>query len=61
MFAQEMETANVFVMPSSIENHSSTLIEAMIVGVPCVASDVGGISELITHGKTGFLYRFEEY
>jgi len=61
MFAQEMATANVFVMPSSIENHSSTLIEAMIVGVPCVASDVGGVSEVVTHGQTGFLYRFEEY
>ncbi len=61
LFAQEMATANVFVMPSSIENHSSTLIEAMVVGVPCIASDVGGVSEVVTHGQTGFLYRFEEY
>jgi glycosyltransferase involved in cell wall biosynthesis len=59
--ASEMASSNVFVMPSSIENHSSTLIEAMIVGVPCVASDVGGVGELIEHGETGFLYRFEEY
>ncbi len=59
--AKRMATINVFAMPSSIENHSSTLIEAMVVGVPCVASYVGGIPEAITHGENGLLYRFEEY
>jgi glycosyltransferase involved in cell wall biosynthesis len=59
--AKHMSTTNVFVMPSSIENHSSTLIEAMIVGAPCVASYVGGIPEYVTHKENGLLYRFEEY
>jgi glycosyltransferase involved in cell wall biosynthesis len=58
--AAEMAKSNVFVMPSSIENHSSTLIEAMIVGVPCVSSYVGGIPEYLTHNVNGLLYRFEE-
>lgn len=58
--AAEMAKCNVFVMPSSIENHSSTLIEAMIVGVPCVSSYVGGIPEYLTHNVNGLLYRFEE-
>lgn len=53
--------ANVFVLCSAIENHSSSLKEAMMVGVPCVASSVGGVPEYVSHGENGFLYRFEEY
>lgn len=59
--AKQMKSCNVFVMPSSIENHSSTLIEAMMVGAPSVSSNVGGISEYLQNGVNGFLYRFEEY
>lgn len=59
--AEEMAKANVFTMVSSIENHSSTLIEAMNVGVPAIASNVGGVAEYLTHKKNGLLYRFEEF
>lgn len=59
--AEYYEKARVFVLSSSIENHSSSLKEAMMVGVPSVASAVGGVPEYVTHGKNGFLYRFEEY
>lgn len=59
--AQYMETTNVFVVPSALENHSSTLKEAMIVGTPCISSYVGGVPEYVKHGENGFLYRFEEY
>lgn len=59
--AEELVKANVFVTPSSIENHSVSLREAMAVGVPCVASYVGGVPEVVEDGKTGRLYRFEEY
>lgn len=52
--------ANVFVCPSSIENSPNSLGEAQILGVPCVASYVGGIPDMITHGVSGFLYRFED-
>jgi glycosyltransferase involved in cell wall biosynthesis len=31
------------------------LIEAMAVGLPCIASDIGGIAEIITDGETGLL------
>lgn len=51
----------VFVLCSAIENHSSSLKEAMMVGTPSVASAVGGVPEYVVHGKTAFLYRFEEY
>ena len=41
--------------------YSSSLKEAMIVGVPDVASAVGGVPEYVRHGENGFLYKFEEY
>lgn len=50
-----------FVLCSSIENHSSSLKEAMIVGMPCAASAVGGVPEYVTHQKDALLYRFGEY
>lgn len=59
--AKQMATSNVFVIPSSIENHSSTLIEAMIVGAPCISSYVGGVPEYLIHNSNGLLYRFEEH
>ena len=52
--------ANVYVMPSAIENSSNSLCEAQILGVPVVASYCGGIPTLVEDGKTGYLYRYEE-
>jgi glycosyltransferase involved in cell wall biosynthesis len=59
--AKLMTRTRVFVMCSALENHSSTLKEAMAVGIPCVASNVGGVPEYVIHGENGFLYRYEEY
>jgi len=49
--------SHVFVCPSSIENSPNSLGEAMILGVPCVASYVGGIPDMLEHEKEGFLYQ----
>ena len=49
--------ANVFVLPSTIENSPNSLGEAMLLGVPCVASDVGGVTTMMTHEKEGFIYQ----
>ncbi len=46
-------TADVFVLPSLHESSPNALIEAMAVGMPCVASDVGGIVDLIEDRKNG--------
>jgi glycosyltransferase involved in cell wall biosynthesis len=49
--------SNVFVCPSAIENSPNSLGEAMLLGLPCVASGVGGISDLLTHKEEGFIYQ----
>ena len=52
--------SNVFVMPSIIENSPNSLGEAMLLGMPCVASYVGGIPDMINHEEDGFLYSADE-
>lgn len=59
--AGEMCNANVFIMPSAIENLSTTLREAMLVGTPSVSANVGCVQEYLHHGENGYLYRYEEY
>lgn len=59
--ALKMTEVNGFVMSSAIENHSSTLKEAMMVGTPCVASYVGGVPEYALNQYNCLLYRYEDY
>jgi len=49
--------SNVFVSASTIENESNSLSEARILGVPSIASFVGGVTDRINHGSDGFLYQ----
>lgn len=46
---------DVFALPSLNEGMGRVLVEAMALGKPIVASDVGGIPDLVTHGENGFL------
>lgn len=50
-------SCNVFVLPSTIENSPNSLGEAMLLGVPCVASDVGGVTSMLEHEKEGLVYQ----
>ncbi len=58
---KRFEKAHLFICPSSIENSPNSLGEAQLVGTPCIASFVGGVPNMVEHGKTGMMYRFEEH
>ncbi len=59
--AQEMKQrflqSEVFVSPSIIENSPNSVGEAMLLGMPIVASNVGGTADMLTHDKEGYLYQ----
>lgn len=59
--AERYAKSHIFICPSSIENSPNSLGEAQLLGVPCIASYVGGIPNMVSNNKTGLLYRFEEY
>ncbi len=50
-----LASLDVLVLPSAYEEMGSVLTEAMAAGLPVVASDVGGIPEVVRHGVTGLL------
>lgn len=52
--------SNIFICPSSIENSPNSLGEAQLLGVPCIASFVGGVPDMVPSEACGSLYRFEE-
>lgn len=54
---QAFLSANVFVLPSVMENSPNTLGEAMLLGLPCVAADVGGVSSMLHTPEEGLLYQ----
>lgn len=51
---------HIYCLASAIENSPNTLGEAMLLGVPCVASFVGGVSDMATDNSEALLYRFDE-
>jgi len=61
--AEEMKreylNANVFICPSSIENSPNSLCEAQILGVPTLASYVGGVPDLM-EGAEKYMYRYDD-
>ena len=54
---QYYRNSDIFILPSYTEAFPLVNLEAMACGVPVVSSDVGGVSEAITHGENGFLYK----
>ncbi|MBQ7944656.1 MAG: glycosyltransferase [Lachnospiraceae bacterium] len=55
MCARLLKT-HVFLCPSAIENSPNSVGEAMLLGVPVVSADVGGVHNLLSDRKEGLLY-----
>lgn len=54
---KHLEESDIFVMPTlTYENQPTVILEAFSRGVPVIASNLGGIPELITEGSTGWLF-----
>jgi L-malate glycosyltransferase len=55
-----LRMSDIFCLPSRSEGLSNALIEAMACRLPCVATDVGGNPEVLTHGESGLLVPSED-
>ncbi|MCD6460213.1 glycosyltransferase [bacterium] len=55
--AKYLEQSDIFVLPSLWEGMPVALMEAMACGLPCIASDVGGVGELIDNNISGILVK----
>lgn len=54
---KELVKADVFALPSYAEGMPYSIIEALAIGCPVVASDVGAVKDLIAHKNTGLLIK----
>jgi glycosyltransferase involved in cell wall biosynthesis len=55
--ASLLRSTSVLILPSFIEGLPTVCLEALASGVPVVASNIGGTSEVVIEGQTGFLRR----
>lgn len=59
--APYMQAADIFLFPSRKEGLPNALIEAMSCGCACIASDIGGNTDLISPEKAGLLFTSGDY
>ncbi len=59
--SKQMQEAHIFLLPSVDEALPVVLMEAQSIGLPVVATDVGGISEIVADGKSGFLVSSQNF
>lgn len=52
--------AHIFLSPSTIENSSNSIGEAMLIGTPVVSSNVGGCPTMVDNNKNGLLYNLQD-
>lgn len=57
---QELLDADIYIHPAYIDNSPNALCEAMILGLPCIASYVGGIPSMINNHTSGLLVPLNE-
>jgi len=52
---EKLSIADLILMPSEMESFGLAALEAMACEVPAIATEVGGVPEVVEHGRTGFL------
>ncbi|MBI5511327.1 MAG: glycosyltransferase [Deltaproteobacteria bacterium] len=53
--SNHLAEARLYVLPSRAEAAPLSLLEAMAAGLPCIATAVGGVPEILTHAENGWL------
>ena len=54
-----LQTIDLFILPSRSEGFGISLVEALCMGIPCIASDLDGPAEVLGHGQYGLLFEAE--
>ncbi|HMO17575.1 MAG TPA: N-acetyl-alpha-D-glucosaminyl L-malate synthase BshA [Oligoflexia bacterium] len=54
-FEPYLKSSSIFLLPSETESFGLAALEAMSCGIPVIASDIGGIPEVVLHENTGYL------
>ena len=54
-----VKNADFFILPSESESWPLIIADSLILQKPIISTNVGGIPEMITHDKTGFLVNYE--
>ncbi len=57
---EELKKADFCIHPSVIDNSPHAVCEAQLVGCPVIASNVGGLPQLVQDGETGWMYPYNE-
>ncbi|HWX22461.1 MAG TPA: glycosyltransferase family 4 protein [Candidatus Binatia bacterium] len=54
--ARELETPTMLLLPTRADTSPNAVKEAVVAGVPVIASNIGGIPDYVVHGKNGLLF-----
>lgn len=52
---ERISNSEIFVLPSNHEGLSNALLEAMLMGLPCISTNYEGVSEIIEDGQNGII------
>lgn len=57
---EKYRKCQLYLLPSALENSPNSLCEAMMIGIPVVASYVGGVPSIIRNNQEGLLYQYND-